>query len=218
MVDLLEPGSEAETCRMAGRWMNGLRGIIVCYNPHNSRYTLELEAGDMMCLRSRNVRAVKSESGNVYNDEDDKPSDPLVAIEEACVYYRKDANRDTSSKVKSSLPKTISNRVEEERGRDDTSGKVKCSLPNIPSRVLELALLGGLLLWCLVMGVPGVTASSIVSVGLVIFFVSKFGTKDGTRAFSFRNVKTSLPRLSIWETVLVANVLERGLSHVTRRR
>mmetsp|Transcript_33608 Transcript_33608/g.75529 ORF Transcript_33608/g.75529 Transcript_33608/m.75529 type:complete len:326 (-) Transcript_33608:86-1063(-) len=300
MVEILEPGSEAETCLMAGRGMNGLRGVIVCYNPHNSRYTLELEAGDMMCLRSRNVRAVKSESGNVYNDEDDKPSDPLVAIEEACVYYRKDANRDTSSKVKSSLPNNIPNRVERERGQDDGNAEPRRGAPDLlgsisPITVLpvaliaymifknsgqgthtpththtyhssnhhsggittpvlitslvytyfawewgtkprsldnrgdfklsnvflrlsfceawELALLGGLLLWCLEVEVYG-----IVSVGLVIFFIWKFGTKDGTRTFSFGNVKTSLSSLNIWEAVLIGRVLESGLRHVTRRR
>ena len=92
--------------------MNGLRGIIVCYNPHNSRYTLELEAGDMMCLRSRNVRAVRFGSGD---DEDDEASDPSVAVEDASV--SSDANRDTSGNFKSSLP-NIQNRAEEERGRD----------------------------------------------------------------------------------------------------
>ncbi|EJK50927.1 hypothetical protein THAOC_29962 [Thalassiosira oceanica] len=294
MVELLEPGTEAETCRMAGRGMNGLRGIIVCYNPHNSRYTLELEAGDMMCLRSRNVRAVRFKS---------EASDPSVAAVDDASVSREDAYRDTSGKVKSSLP-NIPNRVEEERerGRDDEKAEPRQArqgrqgapdllesispitvlpvaliaymifknsgqgthtptyhssnhhsggittpvlitslvytyfawewgtkprsidnrgdfkLSNVFLRLTfceawELALLGGLLLWCLEVEVYG-----IVSVGLVMFFVWKFGTKDGTRAFSFGNVKTSLSGLSIWEVLLVANVLESGLRHVTRRR
>ena len=45
MVELLDPGTEAETCLMAGRGMNGLRGTIVRYNPNNQSYTLELEMG-----------------------------------------------------------------------------------------------------------------------------------------------------------------------------
>lgn len=290
MVEILEPGSEAETCLMAGRGMNGLRGVIVCYNPHNSRYTLELEAGDMMCLRSRNVRAVRFES---------EASDPSIVAEDASV-SSENAYRDTSGKVKSSLPNNIPNRVERERGQDDGNAEPRRGAPDLlgsisPITVLpvalvaymifknsgqgthtpththtyhssnhhsggittpvlitslvytyfawewgtkprsldnrgdfklsnvflrlsfceawELALLGGLLLWCLEVEVYG-----IVSVGLVIFFIWKFGTKDGTRTFSFGNVKTSLSSLNIWEAVLIGRVLESGLRHVTRRR
>ena len=190
---------------MAGRGLNGLRGIIVCYNPHNSRYTLELEAGDMMCLRSRNVRAVRFESGDVESGDGDgcptalsvdgEASDPSVAVEDASVSCE-DANHDTSGKVKSSSFK-LSNVFRQ------------------PSfcKAWELALFSIILLWYLEVEVYG-----IVSIGLVIFFVWKFGTKDSTQAFSFDNVKTSLARLSIWEVWLVANILERGLIHVTRRR
>ena len=288
---------------MAGRGLNGLRGIIVCYNPHNSRYTLELEAGDMMCLRSRNVRAVRFESGDVESGDGDgcptalsvdgEASDPSVAVEDASV--SSDANRDTSGNFKSSLP-NIQNRAEEERGRDgenaaplqgapDLLGPITVSLValfaymifensgqgtplptyhssnhhsgGITTPVLitslvytyfawewgtkprsldnrgdfklsnvflrlsfceawELALLGGLLIWCLDLEVY-----RVVSIGLVFFFAWKFGTKDGTQAFSFDNVKTSVVGLNIWHILLLADVLERGLRHVThvaRRR
>lgn len=73
MVELLEPGTEAETCFMAGRGMNGLKGIIVCYNPNIQRYTLELEKGDMMSLRVRNVRPIKKESDGTRSG--DKPKE-----------------------------------------------------------------------------------------------------------------------------------------------
>lgn len=81
-MELLEVGSEAETCRMAGAGMNGLHGIVVCYSVKNSRYTLELDDGEMMSLRARNVKPICH-----YDDEseketissiDDKPSIVMV--------------------------------------------------------------------------------------------------------------------------------------------
>ena len=63
MVELLEPGTEAETFIMAGRGMNGLKGVIVCFNPNNQRYTLELAKGDMMSLKFRDVKAMAPNRG-----------------------------------------------------------------------------------------------------------------------------------------------------------
>ena len=53
MGEILASGTEAETCLMVGRGMNGLRGTIVCYNASNQRYTLELDSGEMMSLKAR---------------------------------------------------------------------------------------------------------------------------------------------------------------------
>lgn len=69
MVELLELGTEVESCYMAGRGMNGLKAVIVCYNPNNQRYTVELEKGDMMSLKIRNVRAITP------NDDEDTAKD-----------------------------------------------------------------------------------------------------------------------------------------------
>ena len=70
MVEILDVGSEAETCLMAGKGMNGLRGNIVCFNTSNQRYTLELESGEMMSLRQRNVRAVKPKKEKVAKEQE----------------------------------------------------------------------------------------------------------------------------------------------------
>eukprot|EP00957_Ditylum_brightwellii_P192801 14679928-Ditylum_brightwellii.AAC.1 len=70
----------------------------------------------------------------------------------------------------------------------------------------EILGLAGLVMWCTEFDVH-----HIVSIGLMVFFVWKFGTKDGTRAFSWNNVKTSAENLYIWEALMVASVLEGGL-------
>lgn len=57
MTELLEAGTEATVCQMpSGSQMNGTRGVIVCYNPSNERYTLELADGQMMSLRAKNLK------------------------------------------------------------------------------------------------------------------------------------------------------------------
>mmetsp|Transcript_9369 Transcript_9369/g.16300 ORF Transcript_9369/g.16300 Transcript_9369/m.16300 type:complete len:295 (-) Transcript_9369:98-982(-) len=282
MVELLEPGTEAETCLMAGRGMNGLRGIIVCYNPHNQRYTLELEKGDMMNLRSRNVRRLKVKSEEA-NAEDDKDDTPEITAD------------DGKSKIESSLPNTFQpsedhpmrNNQEQPRVQD-TAGASLLEMIS-PTNALLVALvayfylqsrasnggqrtkhapanlydygddggitwptmitcvvyayvawewgtkprqcddrtefrwsnlclrlsfadvwemmgLAGLLLWCL-----DVQIHHFISIGVLIFFGWKFGTRDGNRSFSWGNVKASLSNLSIWEVWLLAGVLEGGL-------
>jgi hypothetical protein len=115
MVELLDPGTEAETCLMAGRGMNGLKGTIVCYNPNNQRYTLELEKGDMMSLRIRNVRAagvraavvaekeVTKKASNAHADGEASPSPSAVEDE-----VGKDTN---STSTGTSMPRS---RVQEE--------------------------------------------------------------------------------------------------------
>lgn len=63
MVELLDPGTEVETCLMAGRGLNGLRGVVVRRGPDGGRYTLELEDGEIMSVRIRNVRRLLPEPG-----------------------------------------------------------------------------------------------------------------------------------------------------------
>jgi len=59
MVEILQPGTEVETYGMpAGSGMNGVKGVIVCYNASNGRYTFEDDAGSMMSLRAKNLKAV----------------------------------------------------------------------------------------------------------------------------------------------------------------
>mmetsp|Transcript_13183 Transcript_13183/g.20098 ORF Transcript_13183/g.20098 Transcript_13183/m.20098 type:complete len:366 (+) Transcript_13183:61-1158(+) len=58
MTELLEAGTEATVCQMpSGSQMNGTRGVIVCYNPSNERYTFELADGQMMSLRAKNLKS-----------------------------------------------------------------------------------------------------------------------------------------------------------------
>ena len=75
-MEILEVGTEAETCMMAGRGMNGLRGCIVCFNENNQRYTLELDSGEMMSLRARNVKAVGTDDDTSVSDNKEKESPP----------------------------------------------------------------------------------------------------------------------------------------------
>lgn len=59
MTAAITVGTKATTCGMAGRGMNGLTGVVVCYNESLGRYTLELSSGEMLSLRP----------GNLYSDD-----------------------------------------------------------------------------------------------------------------------------------------------------
>ena len=59
----LEPGTQVQTCLMAGRGMNGLVGTILSYNAKIGRYTVELDGkrkkGEkIMHLKTRNVKSM----------------------------------------------------------------------------------------------------------------------------------------------------------------
>mmetsp|Transcript_40135 Transcript_40135/g.65718 ORF Transcript_40135/g.65718 Transcript_40135/m.65718 type:complete len:174 (-) Transcript_40135:126-647(-) len=64
----------------------------------------------------------------------------------------------------------------------------------------EIMGISGLVLWCLEYSVY-----SIVSVGVMFFFLWKFGTRDGRTDFKWA------ANLNIWETLMVASVLQEGL-------
>lgn len=296
MVELLEPGTEAETCLMAGRGMNGLRGIIVCYNPNTQRYMLELPKGDMMNLRLRNVRRVKIKESNdkAKAEDEDKtddnskttanednikiesslpniqPSTPLKdhqrnepeqqpraqdindgaglfgmisptnAILVALVAYFYLQSRGGSGNNKSkSTDMYYPNDYPYHSDNGTTSGItwpiiITCAIyayvawnwgtkprqcddrtefrwSSLCLRlsfadVWEVMGLASLLLWCL-----EVQIHHFISVGILLFFGWKFGTRDGNRSFSWGNVKASLSNLSIWEVWMLAGVLEGGL-------
>lgn len=99
MTITLEAGTEAETCFMAGRDMNGLRGIIVCFNSNNGRYTLELDNGDMMSLRPRNVRSVTTTT---------IPSSPSSSSSSSSNNYKKKKNTSEEEKEEEENPGTPS--------------------------------------------------------------------------------------------------------------
>lgn len=100
MVEILEVGSEAETCLMAGRGMNGLRGVVVCYNANNSRYTIELDSGEMMSLRARNVKALVE-----LNDDYSEQSHPVVTDQEEEPSVKRVSNATEHPTKPSALPK-----------------------------------------------------------------------------------------------------------------
>ena len=71
---VLEPGSEVESCLMAGRGMNGKKGVVVWYEPKLNRYHVDFDDGNVMTLQRRNVRVRKVrgvgvEGGDVKSDE-----------------------------------------------------------------------------------------------------------------------------------------------------
>lgn len=79
-MQILDVGSEAETCMMAGRGMNGLRGSIVCFNESSQRYTLELDSGEMMSLKARNVKAARREEDvevETVDSDNEKEASPI---------------------------------------------------------------------------------------------------------------------------------------------
>jgi len=60
MVEILQPGTEVETHGMGaeGPIKNGVKGVIVCYNASNGRYTFEDDEGSMISLRSKNLKVI----------------------------------------------------------------------------------------------------------------------------------------------------------------
>jgi hypothetical protein len=75
MVEILPPGTEVETYGMpAESGMNGVKGVIVCYNATTGRYTFEDDAGSMMSLRAKNLKAIDEfvQVGTVNEDQDNE--------------------------------------------------------------------------------------------------------------------------------------------------
>lgn len=310
MVELLEPGTEAETCLMAGRGMNGLRGVIVCYNPHLQRYTLELEKGDTMSLRVRNVRGIAVNTSSQGEASTEDLTTTTTARHEGGTHGQKDGQRNHEG-VGSSLPGPPPSPPHSTEENDATSDNVveppsptapppslfesispvnavlvglvayfylqsRCAgsrgrrnngydyeyphggshhSPEVGAGITwpiiittaiyayvawdwgtkprrcddrtefrlsslclrlsfadawEILGLVGLLLWC-----SEVHLHNVVSVGLLVYFGWKFGTRDGNRSFSFGNMKASLSNLSIWEAWMLAGVVESGLGSMT---
>lgn len=356
MVELLEPGTEAETCLMAGRGMNGLKGVVVCFNPNNQRYTLELAKGDMMSLKIRNVRAIKRNQdcgegpGANANKTDAEPSPSTTYAKDQEVFYlsaggatpatiiatHHDSSLDpyytirladgqekqTEAKhltpireeerhysvsgppregtVSSSLPRyppAPSVEDEEDEGGTGRSGGQNLGIspvtvalaaaaayfylksssnnnPNAPPAhgnyyphnmaeevgvsvpVLIASAVFAFLAWewgtkpgrrprgdfqlsnlslrlsrCDIWEATGLLALllwalefpvyHIVSLGVLSYFLWKFGTRNGARRFSWDNVKTRLGNLDVWEALMVAHVVQGGLgalNHMARHR
>jgi len=77
----------------------------------------------------------------------------------------------------------------------------------------EMMIIAGLLAWSLGLGVYHAS-----SVGLLVFFTWKFGTNGGRSAFSWNRVTSALSKLDVWETVLIAGILERGVGAMANGR
>jgi len=76
-----------------------------------------------------------------------------------------------------------------------------------------MMIIAGLLAWSLGLGVYHAS-----SVGLLVFFTWKFGTNGGRSAFSWNRVTSALSKLDVWETVLIAGILERGVGAMANGR
>lgn len=294
MVLIIEPGTEVESCYMAGRGMNGLKGVVVCFNPNNQRYTIELEKGDMMSLKIRNVREVtvrpSGEDGEDAKEEDTK-AEPTPAAEPFQATTSgggiassslpnfpapetindKGINNDTNEAKQQNIFDMISpvnailivlvayfyfnaanSMSDNTRHHRPSSVYKSVSVPVMatfaifsylawdwgtqPSRgyprgdfnVTNLGLkvyhmkfweivgISGLVLWCL-----EVSTYSIVSAGILCFFLWQFGTRGGRVNFNWNNVTSRVSNLSIWEALMLAGVLQEGLhflNSLARRR
>ena len=80
MVEILDVGTEVVT-RFMPKDLNGLHGTIVSYNTSNARYTLELDNGEMMSLRARNVVATDPNlARNVNNTSENLNSFEKIVV------------------------------------------------------------------------------------------------------------------------------------------
>jgi len=202
MVELLEVGSEAETCLMAGRGMNGLRGVIVCYNPNNGRYTLELEKGDMMSLRMQNVRPIRNGSSSDVKSENTASA----------------AENFSPTENSSSLPnhpKPSQHQTEDgaKGGEDELQKALGIIFKNVPFVPITFCLAALFLhknsssIQIPTIDLTSVPVPFVVTFGVVSYLAYEWGTNKGLDRFQWKYVHIRMFLCSIWEIMLISSLL-----------
>eukprot|EP00584_Thalassiosira_punctigera_P004654 CAMPEP_0172545746 /NCGR_PEP_ID=MMETSP1067-20121228/15616_1 /TAXON_ID=265564 ORGANISM="Thalassiosira punctigera, Strain Tpunct2005C2" /NCGR_SAMPLE_ID=MMETSP1067 /ASSEMBLY_ACC=CAM_ASM_000444 /LENGTH=300 /DNA_ID=CAMNT_0013332551 /DNA_START=165 /DNA_END=1067 /DNA_ORIENTATION=+ len=227
MVELLEPGTEAETCFMAGRGMNGLKGVVVCFNPNNQRYTLELEQGDMMSLRIRNVRKMttnedydEAQKNANYGDGTGgtKPTPSTTSTGD-----------DDNAATNSSLPSFPTSRpkVEADVNGRDTSDNQQINLSEMisPVNAILAALVAYFFFKSNTSNAPvapsphnhvvnytfqEVSVPAIITFAVFAYLAWEWGTKLGCRPrgdFKLTNLSLRLSDCDFWEIMGIASLI-----------
>jgi len=232
MGEILDAGREAKTCLMVGKGMNGLEGIIVCYNHSNSRYTLELENGDMMSLRARNVRAIETTNSAAVNSSDTPPGD-----ESQCDLLKGSVLRKEWEYEGRDLPSSHSrnNMNFDDRYFIGLSTTIMNISPSMIGRMILLSIFG--MIWVDIIlrcvgsiflrhisrlsnagssfsgwhFIYGSTPSSLACIIAIGFIAWQFGTKTGTEPFQWKNILDRIKNFSVWEVLLIAAVFEFAL-------
>lgn len=199
MVELLEVGSEAETCLMAGRGMNGLKGIIVCYNPNNGRYTLELEKGDMMSVRMRNVRPIRTGASDDTKENTQSSAETSLPTEHSSSLpnYPKPSQDQTEDAAKGEAGEL-----------QEALGVIFKNIPVVPICICIAAVFlhnssGSI-------QIPAVDITSfpfVVTFGVLSYLSYEWGTNKGLDRFQWKNVHIRMFLCSIWEIMLILSLL-----------
>ena len=214
MVEVLDVGTEAITCLMTGRGMNGLKGTIVCFNPNNARYTLELENGDMMSLRQRNIKPFKSNS-----EEGTEVSEGANASKEG---YRHDGIRKElnivdrclfafANQISSMSPSTVLLAIIFAYWfiNSGSSGGTGADYHEYSSHRAHWH-------WRWPFHFGYFSVGGLMSIAIVGFFTYQFGTKKGRVRFNWNNVKDRVMLMDFWEVLRFAALLETALHGVNR--
>lgn len=199
MVEHLEVGSEAETCLMAGKGMNGLKGVIVCYNPNIGRYTLELEKGDMMSIRMRNIRPIQTGSSDDTKENTASAAENISPTENSTSLpkYPKPPQHQTEDGAKGDgdeLQKAL--------------GVIFKKIPVVPIAIC----IAGIFLHknSSSIQIPTVDVTSlpfVVTFGVVSYLTHEWGTNKGRDRFQWKNVHIRMFLCSIWEIMLISSLI-----------
>eukprot|EP01083_Nonionella_stella_P059326 155195_1 len=200
---------------MAGKGMNGLKGVIVCYNPNNGRYTLELEKGDMMSVRLRNIRPIWTGKSFVKTENTtESAAESISPTEEPNISPTEENISPTENS--SSLPNYPKPpQPETEDGAKGDGDELQKALgvifKNIP--VVPIAIC----IACIFLHkkpssiqIPTfdfTSAPFVVTFGVLSYLTYEWGTNKGLDSFQWKYVHIRMFLCSIWEMILINSLL-----------